>query len=321
MSGKLTVAEAAAMIGKSERTLYRYINQGKIKGNKIFENGKETVNIPISELERIAADTGKKTEISSGEDQKVAITKSTEDDNVSKTQSDESLKTNRVGESRKISPEVSHDDEMAELLKSGNMVILPVDLYNKEKEERDKYFQGMMMYRFKYEELENKLKLLPAPVEVVSHEFEKIRIDLEEKEKAVQDKEKELLEQASVIEVKEQVLKETGSRLHSVEEMLELSENELKSLENTLKEEREALETIRKEKEALSLEREEAEKRAEENAARLEKEKKEAEEKLAKEKADLEELLRKKEVERREMEDMLKIENSRSWWKKLFGMK
>lgn len=321
MSGKLSVAEAAAMIGKSERTLYRYINQGKIKGNKIFENGKETVNIPISELERIAAETKKSTEISSGEDKNASNAQSVENENVAANNSDESPEVSRVGESRKINPDISHDDEMAELLKSGNMVILPVDLYNKEKEERDKYFQGMMMYRFKYEELESKLKLLPAPVEVVSHEFEKIRLHLDEKEKAVQDREKELLEQASIIETKELALKETDSILQSVRTELYQSESELKSLENAIKNEQEAREKAILEKEALAREKEEAETKAAENAARLEREKKEAEEKLAKEKANLEELLRKKEVERREMEDMLKIENSRSWWKKLFGMK
>jgi chromosome segregation ATPase len=313
MPGKLTVTEAAAMIGKSERTLYRYINQGKIKSNKIIENGKEIVNIPMSELERIAAETKKISEVTTAEK-----------DNISKTPSDKSAENSGVGEYHKTGRTEPPGAETAEILKSGNMVILPVDLYNKEKEEREKYFQGMMMYRFKYEELESKLKLLPAPAEVISHEFEKIRMDLDDKEKTLQVKEKELSEQLSANEAKEQALKDTGSRLQSVSGRLEQSESEIHSLENTLKAEREELERLRKEKEALSGEltgQREEEAKAREAAERLEREKNEAEEKLAKERADLKELLRKKEVERRETEDLLKIEKSRSWWKKLLGMK
>lgn len=282
MSGKLTVAEAAAITGKSERTLYRYINQGKIKGNKIIDKGKEIFNIHIDELKKI-----------SGETESSTISAAGEENNSSETSSDKSTENNRAGESYKINRKKVPVDETAEILKNGNMVILPVDLYNKEKEEREKYFQGMMMYRFKYEELETKLKLLPAPAEVITHEFEKIRLELDEKDKALQEKDKELTEQLSVNETKEQALKETDSRLRSVNSRLKQSESEIDSLENTLKAERE----------------------------RLEEEKKKTEEKLAKENADLKELLRKKEVERRETEDLLKMEKSRSWWKKLFGMK
>jgi hypothetical protein len=55
---------------------------------------------------------------------------------------------------------------------------IPLDYFDvKQKEwieERDKLQAGLMMYRYKYEEMERKVKLLPAPVEVVTSKLKEL---------------------------------------------------------------------------------------------------------------------------------------------------
>jgi hypothetical protein len=69
---------------------------------------------------------------------------------------------------------------VTDLLKS----MIPLEHYEKKRsewdQERDRLQAGMMMYRYKYEELDQQVKLLPAPVEAVC-------ISLQNKEQALQD--------------------------------------------------------------------------------------------------------------------------------------
>jgi len=54
----------------------------------------------------------------------------------------------------------------------GQVITLPVDFYAQQQKERDQALQGMMMYRWKFEEAEKMLRLLPAPPELVARELE-----------------------------------------------------------------------------------------------------------------------------------------------------
>jgi hypothetical protein len=61
---------------------------------------------------------------------------------------------------------------------------VPLEHYEKKRtewdNERDKLQAGLMMYRWKYEELEQKIRLLPAPVEVVSSKLTELEEALQE---------------------------------------------------------------------------------------------------------------------------------------------
>lgn len=53
MSRLLTISEAATLLNKSQRTVYRYINKGKLSSIEVSDNGKTVVKIPLEEIERL----------------------------------------------------------------------------------------------------------------------------------------------------------------------------------------------------------------------------------------------------------------------------
>jgi hypothetical protein len=56
---------------------------------------------------------------------------------------------------------------------SGEQVItMPAEVFIRQQKERDELVQGMLMYRFKFEELDRLMKCLPAPVESVTSKLE-----------------------------------------------------------------------------------------------------------------------------------------------------
>lgn len=211
-------------------------------------------------------------------------------------------------------------------------ITIPFETYDKQRSqwENEKtelirtYEQGLMMYRFKFEELDRKLKLLPAPVEVIAHEFEKVKSELEDKE----------------------------GELHQVNQALQKLELERRELENTLQAQQEAHDGVVSEREALSHQIDQARELQgviEGQKAKLEEElesmrretqetaeklshqveelgagKQEAEEKAAqldKERKILEDRLRAKEEDRQRLQAELEEEKTRAWWKKLLNLK
>lgn len=66
------------------------------------------------------------------------------------------------------------------------MITLPLEYYEKQQKERDQALQGLMMYRYKFEEAERQLKLLPAPVEMVNSRLEELERQLQKKELELQ---------------------------------------------------------------------------------------------------------------------------------------
>lgn len=195
--------------------------------------------------------------------------------------------------------------------------------WNKEKEELR---SGILMYRFKFEELDRKLKLLPAPVEVITYRVEEQEAALEEKKKALQEKEKVLSDTQTQLRKTEEVLKEVSSDRGNLKDTLQDTQNVLRGTEKEKEGILSRLEVEKASRNELEEHKQKAEKEAEatkEELAKLREEK----EKLAarlKEEGDSRlqtqaELEKEKEI-KASLETVIKLERERPWWKKLFGM-
>lgn len=67
-------------------------------------------------------------------------------------------------------------------------------------QERDQLQAGLMMYRYKFEEAEKQLKLLPAPVETVTLKLEELERKLQEKEAVLSEQETRLQEKEAELQ-------------------------------------------------------------------------------------------------------------------------
>jgi len=66
---------------------------------------------------------------------------------------------------------------------TSQMVTIPAEVYERQQKEHDNMVQGLMMYRYKFEELERQTRLLPAPLEIIPSKL----TELEQKEQALRD--------------------------------------------------------------------------------------------------------------------------------------
>jgi hypothetical protein len=187
-----------------------------------------------------------------------------------------------------------------------NMVTL--EYYDSQRDkwerERSNLEQGIMMYRFKYEELERRLKVLPAPPELVSYRVGELEQKLEDEKKGREDVVKGL---QSTLEAREreklEALRELSRKLQEEEKK---KEEIVSSLQTTIEEKEREQETLR----ALQTKLQEEEERSGRSIVEL-CEKLQEEERINGEiRKDMERLMA--ELER---------ENKRSWWKKLLFMK
>lgn len=79
--------------------------------------------------------------------------------------------------------------------------------------ERDKLVQGLMMYRYKFEDLERQIKLLPAPPEVLTSELEQKAQALAQAEKIIEDaKEAQQKYQESMTQLKAKLQEEEHAK-------------------------------------------------------------------------------------------------------------
>lgn len=120
------------------------------------------------------------------------------------------------------------------------VVSLPVELYTEQQKERDNLMQGLMMYRWKFEEQEKLLRLLPAPPEAVS-------AILEEKDQVLQRKDHELEEKAAALAQAEKILEAAKETQQQYQEAME-------QLKAKLQEEEQAREVYRLQWEAAQAE-------------------------------------------------------------------
>jgi hypothetical protein len=98
---------------------------------------------------------------------------------------------------------VIHRDSIARLVNLGQLVevdgsdqlnqdhSIPLKHYEEQRKlwlsERDQLKSGLMMYRYKFEEIEQKMRLLPAPPEMVARELEEKAAALAQAEKIVEE--------------------------------------------------------------------------------------------------------------------------------------
>jgi len=172
------------------------------------------------------------------------------------------------------------------------VITMPVETYLQQQKERDHLVQGMMMYRFKFEELDRKLKLLPAPVEVIAHQVEEQKEALAERERMLQDTQ-------AAIQMAEEEKKGILSQLEAEKAYRSELEGHKQQAEKEAEDIREELAKIQKEREEL--------------ATRLKKEKESALQAQA-------ELEKEKEI-KASLETAIKLEREKPWWKKLFGVR
>lgn len=132
---QVSVKEAANRLNITERTVWKYIQKDMLKTSRRFSSGKKPAVMVFE---------GSISELLQGRSV-IEITNDPEGD------LDRSV----------INPEgsVNHPDRP--------VVTLPVEFYAQQQKEHEQALTGMMMYRWKYEELDRQVKLLPAPVEVV----------------------------------------------------------------------------------------------------------------------------------------------------------
>ena len=98
---------------------------------------------------------------------------------------------------------VIHKDSITRLVNSGQLVendgsdqfnhdtSIPLKHYEENRKEwlseRDQLMQGLLMYRYKYEEIEKQMKALPAPPEIIAKELEDKAAALAQAEKIVEE--------------------------------------------------------------------------------------------------------------------------------------
>jgi hypothetical protein len=121
---------------------------------------------------------------------------------------------------------------------SGDMtqvITLPVEVFLQQQKERDEMAHGLMMYRYKYEELDRQVRMLPAPVEVVNNELKAKDAALKQKDEALA-RAQEILKKAkesydqykvSMSELKAQLAEEERAR-EAYRIQWELAQAELK---------------------------------------------------------------------------------------------
>jgi hypothetical protein len=66
-----------------------------------------------------------------------------------------------------------------------NVITMPVEFFEQQQKERDQLLQGMMMYRYKFEEMDRRFKLLPEPPEIISSKLQEIEDDRNQKGQAL----------------------------------------------------------------------------------------------------------------------------------------
>ncbi len=90
-------------------------------------------------------------------------------------------------------------------LSGDRVIVIPVEYYEQQQKERDNLMQGLLMYRYKFEEVDRQLKILPAPPEYVKAKIDELEKNLQEEARA-----KSLLaiEKAETEEEREQLRKD-----------------------------------------------------------------------------------------------------------------
>jgi hypothetical protein len=111
--------------------------------------------------------------------------------------------------------------------------------------ERDNLLQGVMMYRYKFEELDRQVKMLPAPPEIVARDLQKKEEALQEKEAFLQHQEAKVKEIEEDRQQKAQALAQAQKILHQAQEVKDRYKASIVELKAKLAEEERTREAYR----------------------------------------------------------------------------
>jgi hypothetical protein len=94
-----------------------------------------------------------------------------------------SSEMNDLGERVRVESSGEHMPELMNTISLDRYEAMRKELEN----EREQALQGLMMYRYKFEEIEQKMRLLPAPPEMVARELEEKAAALAQAEKILEE--------------------------------------------------------------------------------------------------------------------------------------
>jgi len=193
---------------------------------------------------------------------------------------------------------------------------IPLEHYESKRaewdKERDSLMQGMMMYRFRFEELENKLKLLPAPPEEISGRLEEAENNISNLKNQLGNIAVEKEVTMKLLEEEKKNRKDVESKKSELEMEIMLLEESEKKLKDEIARTAEDIESIKSEIRITTEKYGELESeltKIKNTNAAIEAEK----EKLRQEIESL-----KSEMEKQE--SILIAEKEKPWWKKLLGL-
>lgn len=103
------------------------------------------------------------------------------------------------------------------------VISMPVEYYTQQQKERDELVQGLMMYRYKFEELDRQMRLLPAPVENIPaklSELETKAAELAEKDQVLRESQDAIRDLETKAAEKDQSLVRSQETINALEEAL-----------------------------------------------------------------------------------------------------
>jgi hypothetical protein len=109
-----------------------------------------------------------------------------------------------------------------DLGQSGQTIIIPAELYVQQQKERDQAVQGLIMYRYKFEELDRQLRMLPAPPEVMTSKLQEMEQDRQQKAEALAQAQKILRQAQEVKERYKTSIHELRAKLQEEEKAMEI---------------------------------------------------------------------------------------------------
>ncbi len=184
ISGKewLTLKEASEMTGRSLNALRLLVHRKKIDNvRKIVDNGRsywlihrDTLDLPLKK-----------------------------ESTLDKLLYDEAASPACPGEIPEICPEedIFVDGSIDGSISSEAQI--PLEHYEQQRsqwlEERDSLMHGLMMYRFKFEDMERQIKLLPAPPDIMSRELRWKDETLKDAQRIIEEKDEAITESKKMI--------------------------------------------------------------------------------------------------------------------------
>lgn len=124
-------------------------------------------------------------------------------------------------------------------------------------DERDQLMHGIIMYQLKFEELDKRMKLLPAPPEVASEELKKkdeVEATIKKREQAIVEKEQIISEKEQVITKKDQIINEKERVINEANKIIKNAQEIIQKREEAMAELRKQLEEEERTQEKMKAE-------------------------------------------------------------------